>query len=269
MAKEGRPLGLVAQMLSFGASLSIMDSKGSTPLHVAAKSRNKNTMSFMKEILSLGADIDAIGNSGETPLHIAAYHDKPEVVELLLVQGANPFASDGGGNTPLHSCALGFVRRKGHWPPASFKMMLKYNAALVESLNADLMTPPQLAAFECVQDKKGHECPEEILQDSPELAILKYPLSDSTLLHRAAALDRIDAIYTLIHFSLDMEAKEPKERQRFSVLRTGRERSSLIVVLLTLIEEVLYDTSMLAAFNFPLRREARDTRAVQQIGHYL
>ena len=46
---------------------------------------------------------------GFTPLHNAAHEGHKEVVELLILKGADVNAKDNGGNTPLDSL-IGFQR---------------------------------------------------------------------------------------------------------------------------------------------------------------
>ena len=60
---------------------------GSTPLHYAASIGAMNTV---RTLLSLGADVYAIDKSGYTPLHAAHISGHPGVVELLITHGACP-----------------------------------------------------------------------------------------------------------------------------------------------------------------------------------
>jgi ankyrin repeat protein len=54
--------------------------------------------------------INAADAKGFTPLIIAAYNNQPEVVRILLQNGADPNAGDMAGNTPLMGAAFkGYV----------------------------------------------------------------------------------------------------------------------------------------------------------------
>jgi len=80
------------------------DKFGNTPLHVAAK---HNSVGIAELLLANGADVNARvteGNSaGNTPLTLALqpYHHK-EMLELLLMHGADPNVMLSWGTTPLH-----------------------------------------------------------------------------------------------------------------------------------------------------------------------
>lgn len=58
-----------------------------SPLHLAAHRKN---LEATQALLDAGAQVDWTIASGPTPLFIAALHDCPELVLLLLSNGANP-----------------------------------------------------------------------------------------------------------------------------------------------------------------------------------
>jgi hypothetical protein len=72
---------------------------GNTLLHITALKGS------VKECIKYFAitNIDPTNANGETPLHIAAKHGKLGNVKCLLDLGANVYALDKDGNTPLHS----------------------------------------------------------------------------------------------------------------------------------------------------------------------
>ena len=81
------------------------------PIHVAAKSGD---IAGVQEELDKGVDVNVKLEGGSTPLHGAAEGGHGEIVELLIVAGADLHARTvpmlgGGGWTPLHSAA-----RQGH-----------------------------------------------------------------------------------------------------------------------------------------------------------
>lgn len=51
--------------------------------------------------------LDAADENGFTPLHLASYTGQPDLVRVLLAQGALIHATDAKGRTPLHLAALG------------------------------------------------------------------------------------------------------------------------------------------------------------------
>ncbi|MEG4173133.1 MULTISPECIES: ankyrin repeat domain-containing protein [unclassified Microcoleus] len=84
---------LVQQLIKDGANIVIRDSINRTPLHYAAT----------KEVATLlMLDINARDQYGDTPLHLAVQNNRPEIVSLLIANGAKVNVENASGNTPLH-----------------------------------------------------------------------------------------------------------------------------------------------------------------------
>jgi ankyrin repeat protein len=75
------------------------NSRGSTPLHEAAKSSNTAAVKFL---LANGARVNAKTLFGTTPLHQAALCGSTELVRILLAAGADVNAKEEDGDTPLN-----------------------------------------------------------------------------------------------------------------------------------------------------------------------
>lgn len=69
---------------------------GSTPLHIAAGNSAPDIVSLL---LKQGAAINSKDNRGVTPLHIAAFSGHKANLELLLAKGADLHAKDNQGKT--------------------------------------------------------------------------------------------------------------------------------------------------------------------------
>jgi len=70
----------------------------------------------IRDFINVGAGVFSY-----TPLHEATSSRKPEIIELLLENGANVDSTSNGGYTPLHIAAsIGDLR--------CIEMLLKYNA---------------------------------------------------------------------------------------------------------------------------------------------
>ena len=77
---------------------------GNTPLHWAAI---KGYYSLIDILLNAGANLEAkCTNYSFTPLIVAIQNNQYLAVEKLMQRGANIFAKDKDGNTPLHSASI-------------------------------------------------------------------------------------------------------------------------------------------------------------------
>jgi ankyrin repeat protein len=80
------------------ANLNARDSLGNTVLHAAVRWNAVNSVSFL---LSSGMDINAHSFNGNTPLHDAVILNSPEIESLLIKQKADLESKNVDGNTPL------------------------------------------------------------------------------------------------------------------------------------------------------------------------
>jgi len=88
----------VRLLLSRGANSNVRDSKGQSPIVLAAAEKQW----FCVEILlANGADPNIPGDQKNTALHRAASSGEPEVVSMLLEHGAQVDATNAHGQTPL------------------------------------------------------------------------------------------------------------------------------------------------------------------------
>ncbi|MDR1105085.1 MAG: ankyrin repeat domain-containing protein [Treponema sp.] len=73
------------------------DSRGRTPLHMAAETGDSALASFF---ISLGAEVDAVDNDGRTPLGISAGKRDGKTAGVFTAAGADIHASMPGGTSP-------------------------------------------------------------------------------------------------------------------------------------------------------------------------
>jgi len=109
-------------LLKQGADLSARTDGGWTALFNAAMV-NKETAEYF---INQGVDINAVDQEGDTALHYAAGNAEVEIVELLLVRGANPSPKNRKGETPLNWVRQRLDPRKVH--PSLQKYASKYKA---------------------------------------------------------------------------------------------------------------------------------------------
>eukprot|EP01059_Diplonema_ambulator_P031915 TRINITY_DN6014_c0_g1_i6.p1 TRINITY_DN6014_c0_g1~~TRINITY_DN6014_c0_g1_i6.p1 ORF type:complete len:733 (+),score=173.05 TRINITY_DN6014_c0_g1_i6:1271-3469(+) len=135
MAARSGHWNVMSVLISKGAPLDEGDKQGNTPLHLATYTTNvlcirllvnagakfvrrrdgltplhtaiiKGKMKCIKELLHLrpsGMDLESADKFGQTPLHVACSHLQLDACLCLIKNGADIYAKDHDGLTPLHS----------------------------------------------------------------------------------------------------------------------------------------------------------------------
>ncbi len=106
-AKEDGPASLTL-LLKTGCKANLPANNGNTPLHVAARLKNKACAEVLLASASQ-ADIDAVNDEGNTALHIAAQHGNLDTARLLVRSGASIDTPNRNGYT-----ALAMATEEGH-----------------------------------------------------------------------------------------------------------------------------------------------------------
>ena len=111
----------IAALLAKGADITLANSRGMTPIMVAAglgsvdadtrgfylsEDTQQRSIDSLKLLIKAGGDINSKDSRGLTPLHEAARWGWNDVVQFLVANGADLNAKDNRGNTPVDS-ALG------------------------------------------------------------------------------------------------------------------------------------------------------------------
>ncbi|MRR21609.1 hypothetical protein EG830_01345 [bacterium] len=117
--------------------LSSRDESGNTPLHLAARQKQYETVSYL---LSEGADVNCVNTNQVTPLHISASIGSPEITGLLIGKGADVRLADYQLYTPLHYAAANGFNEVAE--------ILVKNGAPLEAKNTYGRTPLLLCARE-------------------------------------------------------------------------------------------------------------------------
>ena len=106
LASAGGHLDTVRFLASVGASLTLPNLAGWTPLHRACFNGHADVASFLVKAFKAqparAAALAATNHFGSTALHVAIPNGHAEVVELLLSCGAPLEARNASGDTPLH-----------------------------------------------------------------------------------------------------------------------------------------------------------------------
>ncbi|QOI42546.1 ankyrin repeat domain-containing protein [Leptospira interrogans serovar Canicola] len=122
-ATSGGHKNTVEILIRKGGNPKVKSEEGYTLIHIAAGHGGAN-LDLIPFLIQNGANINAkLFDNGETPLHIAVNKNDPQIIRLLLANGALPNIYDSGRekNTPLHiAVKYNFVE--------CAKILLKYGA---------------------------------------------------------------------------------------------------------------------------------------------
>jgi ankyrin repeat protein len=106
--REAEGCVVVQLLLAYGANVNSRCGVGQmTPLHMAAR---RGTATIAEVLLTSGAEVEAMDTKGETPLRRAVNCGQEGVVRVLLAHGANPLHPDNQGRTPLESARPEAIR---------------------------------------------------------------------------------------------------------------------------------------------------------------
>ncbi|QRM15421.1 ankyrin repeat protein [Mudlarkpox virus] len=90
---------IVESLINHGSKLLVVDNKGNTPLHYACS--NYSCLEIVKYFIDKGINVNTRNLLGKTPLFYAMYI--PEIVSVLLHNGASVNILDYRNNTPLNN----------------------------------------------------------------------------------------------------------------------------------------------------------------------
>jgi ankyrin repeat protein len=107
LAAKFRQKRSLEALIAHGANINITDDEGLTPLHQALKMGKKGNMHAIEKLLDHRADINISDSRGKSPLHTAITQKNSEAINLLLSHSElNPNTQDQNGNTALHDLWL-------------------------------------------------------------------------------------------------------------------------------------------------------------------
>jgi ankyrin repeat protein len=95
----------IKRLIRAGADVNLKDVNGHTPLHFAAQEQK---VEAAKTLLEAGAKLDEKDRHGNTPLMraVATSRGEGEMIRLLRKWGADPFAKNNYGISPVESARM-------------------------------------------------------------------------------------------------------------------------------------------------------------------
>ena len=203
--------------------LNAKDSNGVTPLHRAISYCQLDIINYL---ILKGANIHIKDNLGATALHLACIGGNNEIIQLLIDKGANIFAKDKRKATPLHYSAGGLFE--------NVKLLISKEGE-VNARAKNGGTPLHFCICNCKKDailiidlliNKGADVNAKDYNSLSSLhyaAMLPHPTPDDPL----AAADKITA---LIANGANINIKDKKGRTPLKLALKGDHRESVKLI---------------------------------------
>ncbi|KAK2715469.1 hypothetical protein QYM36_010176 [Artemia franciscana] len=161
-------------------------------------------------LVTSGEDLEALNSENETPLHKAVFHNRFDMAEYFLKNGANPNAKNRLLETPLH-LAASFGRAE------ICKLLISFGAD-IDPLNIKGLTPLYSAmggTIICLPVVQSLEVVQSLLEAgaSPNIKHKKQ----ETALHTAAKYGRLDLCKELVSYGASINALNNLKRTPLQV----------------------------------------------------
>lgn len=122
--------------LSYGATVDKQNNEGTTPLIAACSQRQEvqdlpRYFEVCKVLLGAGADVKTTDQDKHSPLHMACKNANPDIVELLLANGAAVNDMGYGGEAPMHNILKVARYKVMHQPEKIVRALLNYGSIRV------------------------------------------------------------------------------------------------------------------------------------------
>ncbi|XP_078480709.1 LOW QUALITY PROTEIN: ankyrin repeat and SOCS box protein 10-like [Lampetra planeri] len=122
--------------LRYGAAVDKENSEGLTPFNAACAQPQevqdlKRYFQVCQMLLGAGANIHTTDQDKRTPLHMACKNANPDLVDLLLTNGACVNNMDYGGEAPMHNILKVVCYKVSHDPEKVVRSLLNYGSIRV------------------------------------------------------------------------------------------------------------------------------------------
>ncbi|XP_041658594.1 ankyrin repeat and SOCS box protein 10 isoform X1 [Cheilinus undulatus] len=134
-ARSGLP-DHVDLYLHYGAAVDKENDEGLTPLNAACSQPQElhelqSYFKVCKTLLGAGANIHTIDQDKHSPLHMACKNANPDIVDLLLANGACVNEMDYGGEAPMHNILKVVCYKISHQPERIVRALLNHGSIRV------------------------------------------------------------------------------------------------------------------------------------------
>ena len=200
--EDAEDISLVRLLVDQGANIDAKDSKGLTPIMIAAVRGHTKVVKFLRD---KGANLSECDLKDQNIIHILAKHNRHEMIPILMKDRNGAWIErlvnqpNQKENTPLHiAAAKGCVE--------TVKELLKEEyGADVDIQNWDKRTPCHLAAA------AGHTEVLQLLLKHDHNAIFDRDDEDNTLLHLATMNKHSETVKLLIAVGAPVQKRNRKE----------------------------------------------------------
>ncbi|KAF7222374.1 ankyrin repeat and SOCS box protein 10 isoform X1 [Nothobranchius furzeri] len=122
--------------LRHGAAVNKQNYEGLTPLNAACAQPQELQdldcyFKLCQTLLGAGADVHTVDQDKRSPLHMACKNANPDVVDLLLANGAWPNNMDYGGEAPMHNILKVVCYKAAHHPERIVRALLNHGSIRV------------------------------------------------------------------------------------------------------------------------------------------
>ncbi|XP_042353075.1 ankyrin repeat and SOCS box protein 10 isoform X2 [Plectropomus leopardus] len=122
--------------LRYGAAVDKQNNEGLTPLNSACSQPQEVQelecyFKVCQKLLGAGATVHTMDQDRRTPLHMACKNANPDIVDLLLANGALVNEMDYGGEAPMHNILKVVCYKISHYPERIVRALLNHGSIRV------------------------------------------------------------------------------------------------------------------------------------------
>lgn len=202
---------IVRVLLANDASPNLPDSRGSSPLHLAAWAGHQEIVNLLLTNPNRPAKPNLQTDDNETPLHCAAQHGHTGALTTLLAHTADPNMTNNRGETPLELAAqYGRLQAVQMLIRAHPELLLPFRETSDGKTPLVTYSPLHLAS------RNGHRNVVIVLLAAGVSVNLRT--AAGTALHEAALCGKDSVVRTLLDAGADLEATDADGRTALDLL---------------------------------------------------